>query len=90
MPPKLQERDFAGTPYIPVYVMLPVSILIIPTLSPFYLHFLSQRQKCLICAQFTFFQCRFVDNYCYFLFIKKNYLFFWANLSTKRYFIFLL
>lgn len=28
MPPKLQERDFAGTPYIPVYVMLPVSILI--------------------------------------------------------------
>ena len=23
-PLKLQERDFAGTPYVPVYVMLPV------------------------------------------------------------------
>ena len=45
MPPKLQERDFAGTPYIPVYVMLPVSIIIIPTLSPFYLYFLSQFKK---------------------------------------------
>lgn len=22
---KLQERDFAGTPYVPVYVLLPVS-----------------------------------------------------------------
>lgn len=27
MPTKLQERDFAGTPYVPVYVMLPVSLL---------------------------------------------------------------
>ncbi|XP_059598971.1 beta-amylase 7 isoform X1 [Vitis vinifera] len=27
MPPKLQERDFAGTPYIPVYVMLPLGVI---------------------------------------------------------------
>lgn len=27
-PPKLLERDFNGTPYVPVYVMLPVSFLI--------------------------------------------------------------
>lgn len=26
-PPKETERDFAGTPYVPVYVMLPVSAL---------------------------------------------------------------
>lgn len=26
-PPKLQERDFVGTPYVPVYVMLPVSCI---------------------------------------------------------------
>ena len=25
MPSNLQERDFAGTPYVPVYVLLPVS-----------------------------------------------------------------
>lgn len=30
MPPKLQERDFAGTPRVPVYVMLPVSVLFAP------------------------------------------------------------
>lgn len=28
MSQKLEERDFAGTPYVPVYVMLPVSFLI--------------------------------------------------------------
>ncbi|KAJ9681479.1 hypothetical protein PVL29_020378 [Vitis rotundifolia] len=27
MPLKLQERDFAGTPYIPVYVMLPLGVI---------------------------------------------------------------
>lgn len=27
MPTKLQERDFAGTTYVPVYVMLPVSVM---------------------------------------------------------------
>ncbi|CAI9101835.1 OLC1v1039252C1 [Oldenlandia corymbosa var. corymbosa] len=27
MPTKLQERDFAGTPYVPVYVLLPLGIL---------------------------------------------------------------
>lgn len=27
LPQRLQERDFAGTPYVPVYVMLPVSCL---------------------------------------------------------------
>lgn len=26
-PLKLQERDFAGTPYVPVYVMLPLSVI---------------------------------------------------------------
>ncbi|GAB2217357.1 hypothetical protein Droror1_Dr00000532 [Drosera rotundifolia] len=26
-PPKLQERDFSGTPYIPVYVMLPFGVI---------------------------------------------------------------
>lgn len=26
-PPKLQERDFAGTPYVPVYVMLPLGVI---------------------------------------------------------------
>lgn len=26
VPSKLPERDFAGTPYIPVYVMLPVRL----------------------------------------------------------------
>ncbi|CAN6461679.1 unnamed protein product [Victoria cruziana] len=25
LPPRVKERDFAGTPYVPVYVMLPVS-----------------------------------------------------------------
>lgn len=25
IPPRLPERNFAGTPYVPVYVMLPVS-----------------------------------------------------------------
>lgn len=25
--PKLQERDFAGTPYVPVYVMLPLGVI---------------------------------------------------------------
>ena len=25
IPPRLPERDFAGSPYVPVYVMLPVS-----------------------------------------------------------------
>ena len=25
LPPRLPERDLAGTPYVPVYVMLPVS-----------------------------------------------------------------
>lgn len=29
MPTKLQERNFSGTPYVPVYVMLPVSKLIL-------------------------------------------------------------
>ncbi|XP_051132863.1 beta-amylase 7-like isoform X2 [Andrographis paniculata] len=27
MPTKLQERDFAGTPYVPVYVMLPLGVI---------------------------------------------------------------
>ncbi|XP_043713169.1 beta-amylase 2, chloroplastic-like [Telopea speciosissima] len=27
IPPKLQERDFAGTPYVPVYVMLPLGVI---------------------------------------------------------------
>ncbi|KAF9617628.1 hypothetical protein IFM89_037691 [Coptis chinensis] len=27
MPPKLPERDFAGTPYVPVYVMLPLGVI---------------------------------------------------------------
>ncbi|KAG8363318.1 hypothetical protein BUALT_Bualt19G0009900 [Buddleja alternifolia] len=27
MPTKLQERDFAGTPYVPVYVMLPLGVV---------------------------------------------------------------
>ncbi|KAM7511988.1 hypothetical protein LguiB_010863 [Lonicera macranthoides] len=27
MPPKLQERDFAGTPRVPVYVMLPLGVI---------------------------------------------------------------
>ncbi|KAK2972506.1 hypothetical protein RJ640_002317 [Escallonia rubra] len=26
-PPKLEERDFSGTPYVPIYVMLPLSII---------------------------------------------------------------
>lgn len=29
MPTKLQEQSFSGTPYVPVYVMLPVSKLIL-------------------------------------------------------------
>ena len=31
MPSKLQEREFSGTSYVPVYVMLPVSKLILLT-----------------------------------------------------------
>ncbi|KAB2056336.1 hypothetical protein E1A91_A11G098000v1 [Gossypium mustelinum] len=27
LPPKLPERDFAGTPYVPVYVMLPLGVV---------------------------------------------------------------
>ncbi|XVE77136.1 hypothetical protein DITRI_Ditri13aG0037600 [Diplodiscus trichospermus] len=27
LPPKLPERDFAGTPYVPVYVMLPLGVI---------------------------------------------------------------
>ncbi|KAK9273427.1 hypothetical protein L1049_018237 [Liquidambar formosana] len=27
IPPKLQERDYAGTPYVPVYVMLPLGVI---------------------------------------------------------------
>ncbi|KAL8028201.1 hypothetical protein ABFX02_14G143900 [Erythranthe guttata] len=27
MPTKLQERDFAGTPYVPIYVMLPLGVV---------------------------------------------------------------
>ncbi|XP_058083901.1 beta-amylase 2, chloroplastic-like isoform X2 [Magnolia sinica] len=27
IPPKMQERDFAGTPYVPVYVMLPLGVI---------------------------------------------------------------
>lgn len=27
IPPSLPERDFAGTPYVPVYVMLPLSVI---------------------------------------------------------------
>lgn len=29
MAQSFQERDFGGTPYVPVYVMLPVSLLIL-------------------------------------------------------------
>lgn len=52
MPPKLQERDFAGTPYIPVYVMLPVSIPMYSYSFFMYLNFnlYLRRQKCVNCA----------------------------------------
>lgn len=32
MRPKVPERDFTGTAYVPVYVMLPVSVIVLTLL----------------------------------------------------------
>jgi hypothetical protein len=52
VPPRLPERDFAGTPYVPVYVMLPVSYDFI-LIFHFLLSFVSLFLKMLVVSSYA-------------------------------------